>query len=109
MAYLEEAKIQKMLEISPLIEYTDYSITDATTFLERAMQTREQGYYIDDEEVILGVTSVAAPIKNKWDQVVAAVTVVGPKNKMHDYPLERNRSNCPSLYKPNFFRIQMND
>ena len=87
MAYLEESKIKKMLEISPLIEYTDYSITDTATFLERAMQTREQGYYIDDEEVILGVTAVAAPIKNKWDQVIAAVTVVGPKNKMHEYPL----------------------
>ena len=87
MAYLEESKIKKMLEISPLIEYTDSSITDTTTFLERAKQTREQGYYIDNEEVILGVTAVAAPIKNKWDQVIAAVTVVGPKNKMHEYPL----------------------
>ena len=87
MAYLEESKIKKMLNTSPLIKYTDFSITDSTTFLERAQQTKEQGYYIDNEEVILDVTAVAAPIKNKWDQVIAAVTVVGPKNKMHEYPL----------------------
>ena len=87
MAYLEESKIKKILNTSPLIKYTDFSITDSTVFLERAKQTKEQGYYIDDEEVILDVTAVAAPIKNKWNQVIAAVTVVGPKNKVQEYSI----------------------
>ena len=43
MAYLEESKIKKMLEISPLIEYTDYSITDTATFLERAHANKGTG------------------------------------------------------------------
>jgi IclR family transcriptional regulator, KDG regulon repressor len=87
MAYLEESKVKKMLKTSPLIKYTNFSITDSTTFLERAQQIREQGYFIDNEEVILGVTAVAAPIKNKWDQVIAAVTVVGPKNEIYEYSI----------------------
>ena len=87
MAYLEESEINKMLKTSPLIKYTNFSITDPTTFLERAQQIREQGYFIDNEEVILGVTAIAAPIKNKWNQVIAAVTVVGPKNEVHEYSI----------------------
>jgi IclR family KDG regulon transcriptional repressor len=87
MAYLEESEIEKMLKTSPLIEYTNLSITDSTAFLEQAQQIKEQGYFIDNEGVILGVTAVAAPIKNKWNQVIAAVTVVGPKDKIHEYPI----------------------
>ena len=87
MAYLEESEIHKMLNTSPLIKYTDYSITDPTAFLERVKQIKEQGFYIDNEEVILDVTAVAAPIRNKWNQVIAAAIVVGPKNKMHEYPI----------------------
>ena len=87
MAYLEESEIKKILNTTPLIKYTDFSITDSTAFLERAQQTKEQGYYLDNEEVILNVTSVAAPIKNKWNQVIAAVTVVGPKHKIYEYSI----------------------
>ena len=67
--------------------YTNKSITDTSLFLEESKRIREQGYYIDSEEVILDVTAVAAPIKNRWNQVIAAVTVVGPKTKVQDYPI----------------------
>ncbi|MFJ8267247.1 IclR family transcriptional regulator [Peribacillus asahii] len=87
MAYLEDSKIEKILQTSPLIKYTDFSITDSAAFLEQSRQIREQGYSIDNEEVILDVTAVAAPVKNKWDQVIAAVTIVGPKSKMHEYSI----------------------
>lgn len=87
MAYLEESEILKILQKAPLIKYTNYSITDSSAFLEQARKIREQGYFIDNDEVILDVTAVAAPIKNRWGQVVAAVTVVGPKNKLHEYPI----------------------
>jgi len=87
MAYLEEAEIRRLLEIAPLVKYTNKSITDTSLFLEESKRIREQGYYIDSEEVILDVTAVAAPIKNRWNQVIAAVTVVGPKTKVQDYPI----------------------
>lgn len=83
MAYLDEPTIRRILETTPLSEYTAYSVTETEAFLEQLRSIKEQGYFIDNEEVILDVTAVAAPIKNKWDQVVAAITVVGPKEIMH--------------------------
>ena len=100
MAYLEESEIKKLLNTSPLIKYTDFSITDSTAFLERAQQTKEQGYYLDNEEVFLNVTSVAAPIKNKWNQVIAAVTVVGPTHKIYEYSISeivQDACHCTNL------------
>jgi DNA-binding IclR family transcriptional regulator len=85
MAYLEDSEIIKLLEKSPLKKYTNQSITDTAAFLMKAKEIREQGYYIDIEEVVPEVIAVAAPIKNKWDQVIAAVTVAGPKNEIQEY------------------------
>ncbi|MCQ6281483.1 IclR family transcriptional regulator [Bacillus sp. EB600] len=85
MAYLEEPEIKKLLRTAPLIKYTNYSITDPEAFLKQLQQIREQGYYVDNEEVIYNVTAVAAPIKNKWNEVIAAVTVVGPKDTINEY------------------------
>ncbi|WP_203554044.1 IclR family transcriptional regulator [Bacillus sp. B15-48] len=89
MAYLDEDMILKLLQKTPLKKYTEYSITDPAIFLEKMKQTKQQGYYIDNEEVVLNITAVAAPIKNKFGEIIAAVTVAGPKEEIQNYSLSK--------------------
>ena len=46
-----------------LVRYTPKSVIDPKQFLKEVGKAREKGYAIDDEEYILGVRAIAAPIQ----------------------------------------------
>jgi IclR family KDG regulon transcriptional repressor len=62
-----------------LSRHTKNTITDRKRLLEELKEIRSNGWAIDDEEVQLGLRCYAAPIKNFEGEVVAAVSVSGPK------------------------------
>jgi len=43
---------------------------------------RQQGYAIDNDELEIGLTCVAAPIFNHKNEVIAAVSTSGPTARM---------------------------
>jgi DNA-binding IclR family transcriptional regulator len=47
-------------------------------------QVRDQGYAIEDEQSEAGMRSIAAPIRNSAGDVVAAVGVAGPLQRLSD-------------------------
>jgi DNA-binding IclR family transcriptional regulator len=47
-------------------------------------QVREQGYAFEDEQSEVGMRSIAAPIRNSSGDVVAAVGVAGPVQRLSD-------------------------
>jgi len=59
---------------------TPYTIADPKLFLDELKRVREDGVAYDREEVVLGLTCVAAPIL-KNDVAVAAVSVSGPTSR----------------------------
>ena len=48
---------------------------------------RERGYAVEDEESETGMRSLAAPIRNGAGEVVAAVGVAGPVQRLPDETL----------------------
>ncbi|MFC4766521.1 IclR family transcriptional regulator [Effusibacillus consociatus] len=70
--------LQKKLE-----RYTSKTITDSTTLLNRLKQIKEQGYSLSVEELHEGVSSISAPIRNPKGQVVAAITIAGPIQRIN--------------------------
>ncbi|MDX3799332.1 IclR family transcriptional regulator [Streptomyces sp. AK04-3B] len=56
--------------------------TGLDDFLGRLEETRRRGYSIVDEEAEPGLYSVAAPVRDFSDEVVAAVQVVGPRRRL---------------------------
>jgi IclR family KDG regulon transcriptional repressor len=73
MAYLTESEVDRILKKHPLTSITRKSITDLKAFRQRLKRIREQGYFIDEEEAIEGITGVAAPIRNFNGNIVAAI------------------------------------
>lgn len=75
MAYLDSKKSQQILEKTPLIAHTPYSITDLDAFSLRLEQIRKNGYILEKEEAVEGIIGIAAPIRDYTRHVVAAVGI----------------------------------
>lgn len=58
-----------------LERYTEYTITDFTLLTGSLASIARQGYAIDDQEIIPGGICVAAPIVDKNNKTVAAMSV----------------------------------
>lgn len=58
------------------------TITDPDAFRKELANVRSSGYAIDDEEGELGLRSIAVPIRDHGGNVVAAVSVVGPSQRL---------------------------
>jgi len=60
----------------------DNTITDPAAFRQELAGIRSSGYALDDEEGEIGLRSIAVPIRDHGGNVVAAVSVVGPSQRL---------------------------
>jgi DNA-binding IclR family transcriptional regulator len=81
LAFLPQAQQEQVLAGSPLRGYTPSTITDPIILRLELERTRERGYAIDREEIILGVHCIAVPILNFAGQPVGAISVAGTTPK----------------------------
>ena len=79
------------LEFSPL---TDSTHTSRETLEEELTAIRERGFAFNDEERIVGMRAVGAPVVDIDEQVRAAISVSGPTTRMKG---ERYRSEIPEM------------
>lgn len=75
---LEPKHLRKIIDRTGLRAYTPHSIVDYGELLEELDLIREQGYSEDNEEIILGMYCLAAPIKNHMGKVEAAISFTMP-------------------------------
>ena len=61
---------------------TPRTITSAKRLLKDLRGIRERGYGLDLEEREKGVSCIAAPVRNHTGDVVAAISVAGPSQRM---------------------------
>jgi IclR family KDG regulon transcriptional repressor len=81
MAGLEPKEVLHILKRYPLEAHTPFSITDVDAFSLRLEEIRMQGYAVEKEEAVEGLTGVAAPIRNHSRQVVAALGIALPTGR----------------------------
>jgi DNA-binding IclR family transcriptional regulator len=75
MAYLPDSEIKRILQRNPLTAATRKSITRKEEFLKWLGQVRKQGFVIDVEMALDGITGVAAPIFDHTGNAIAGVGV----------------------------------
>lgn len=63
----------------PRAAKTPHTLVDAADLRREVEQTRERGYGLDDEESNPGVRCVAAPIRDRAGQIVAAISISGAR------------------------------
>jgi IclR family KDG regulon transcriptional repressor len=88
LGQLEKEKAKEIVQRMGLVRYTSKSVVDPKQFLREVGRARETGFAIDNEEYILGVRAIAAPIR-LTSLPPAAVWVVGFTSTLDDHRTER--------------------
>ena len=77
---LDESSLDAAL--GKLASYTPHTITGRAKLREELARVREQGYAVAVDELEIGLTAVAAPIRNAHGDVVASMSVSGPSFRL---------------------------
>ena len=75
LAAKEPEYVNQLFKTHPLTHYTKQTVTNLEALQKILEQVRQQGFSLVSEELELGLRSIAVPIYNQRNQVVAAINV----------------------------------
>ena len=78
LAWLDEAEARSVLERTKLKPRTPFTRTYPDQLIEELKHIRVQGYAINDQELELGLRSIAIPVFDHRGMVVAALNIGAP-------------------------------
>lgn len=99
LAAQPEAELAQLLTARPLIARTALTVTEIPDLLTLIAKVRMQGFAIIDQEVELGLRSIAVPILNARGRVVAALNLGLPA-------LAEDAGSLKSRYLPALLAVQ---
>lgn len=82
LAALGQEELDRYLETTPLVPLTEHTITDPARLRQELTTVRSAGYALVDQELEVGIRSVAAPITSADGHVVAALNVSGHASRV---------------------------
>jgi DNA-binding IclR family transcriptional regulator len=88
LSQFEEKKAKEIIQRMGLVRFTSKSIVDQKKFFKEVEETKKKGYAIDDEEYMLGVKAIAAPIQTS-SSPLSAIWVVGFTSSLNDQKMEK--------------------
>ena len=83
LGWQSEEVVEQILKHAELHGLTDKTITERQALRLELERIRQQGWALDDEESELGGRCVAAPVFGKEGSLVAAISVMGPANRVN--------------------------
>jgi len=75
LAALRDVELAAYLDRVELKALTPKTVTDKSSMLEIIQSVRAQDYALTDEELELGLRSIAVPVRNRQNRTVAAINV----------------------------------
>lgn len=89
LSALSPGEIERLYPDTTLSTLTDKSIRTRDMLLAELKKTAEKGYALENEECDPEVRSVAVPVKDFSGNIIAAVAVLGPANRLFEERLEK--------------------
>ncbi|WP_283402425.1 IclR family transcriptional regulator [Halorubrum sp. DM2] len=83
LAHLDESRRSKILNDYEFVARTPNTIIDEETLRAELEEVRQNGYAINDEEQIMGVRAVAAPIIHE-NTIYGAISLSTPTSRMQE-------------------------
>jgi IclR family transcriptional regulator, KDG regulon repressor len=84
LAALEPGESEAIVRGSKLTTFTPRSIVDPDAYLEQLAQTRRRGYARENEEYLVGVSAVSAPVINREGRTIGTISVACVKTRARD-------------------------
>jgi IclR family pca regulon transcriptional regulator len=78
LANLTEAGARSVLAISDLKANTSHTITDTDELIAELQRVRAAGYAVINQELELGLCSIAVPVENDRGQLICAINIGAP-------------------------------
>jgi IclR family KDG regulon transcriptional repressor len=82
LAFLSEKEQNKLLKSIRFQRLTSHTIHNSRTLTQHLELVRRRGFAVDDEETLLGVRCVGAPVFNWRREVVAAISIAAPTTRL---------------------------
>lgn len=89
LAYQPEDEIKRVIKETGLKAWTAKTITDLEAIMQELENIRKAGYAFSNGEREVGVTSVAAPIRNHNGSVIAAISISGPDSRFTEENIKK--------------------
>jgi len=87
LSLLDEKMAKEIIRKVGLIRFTSRSVTDPKKFLKEVEEAKQRGYAFDDEEYLIGVRAISAPIPMS-SPPPAAIWAVGFTSSLNDQKME---------------------
>lgn len=81
LAHLPEGRTRDIVERSKIVRYTPNTLNDKSQILDAIRKARQDGYAVSRGEYGYGDVSVAAPVFDAADNVVAAISISAPLDR----------------------------
>jgi PcaR/PcaU/PobR family beta-ketoadipate pathway transcriptional regulator len=88
LVFLPESQVEKILDAKDLVPLTSRTTINKEAIKRKLKKVRVRGFATNNEEVHIGVRSVAAPIRNFNGEVIAAVNIAVPSIRVSLKKLE---------------------
>jgi len=82
LAQMDEDHLTTVLNIAPLEQFTQHTITDPIALRADLSRIRTRGYSVDEEEKNLGMRCIAAPVFDLNQEAIAGISVSGPTSRV---------------------------
>lgn len=82
LAFQQPDHLERLLKTIPLTRMTDRTVTDPVQFRKVLEQVSEQGWSLVDQEMEIGLMSIAVPLRNSAGSLVGAINVGVPTVRM---------------------------
>ncbi|WP_336037221.1 IclR family transcriptional regulator [Halobacterium yunchengense] len=88
LSRLPEERVADILDRHGMVQRTPNTITTTSALLEELETVREQGYAVNDEEQMVGIRAVGAPVTTSGGDVLGALSVSGPTSRLRAEDVE---------------------
>jgi DNA-binding IclR family transcriptional regulator len=75
LAFLPDEEVERLLQGHKLTPFTEHTITDRRRLLAELRRIRNSGYAINDQEFVIGIRGIAAPVFGVGGRPIAAVNI----------------------------------
>lgn len=79
---LEEGTLQGLLKEINFEAFTSHTITNAQDFKKSLAEVKQRGWAMADQELEIGVRSVACPVRDKNGKILAALNISGHASRV---------------------------
>jgi DNA-binding IclR family transcriptional regulator len=84
LAHMPESRVHEIIDQHGLPKATPNTITDPVELFEELDEIRERGYATHEEERLMGLRSIAAPIQPDNDVACGSISISAPASRLDD-------------------------